>query len=144
MRSPLVLPVVLAAVACPAPAAAATFAAPVEPATIEPGCGYAGRDCLDGSRYHAGVDYHLPDDADEAVLASADGHVAVAARADEAASHDFGNVVVLEHALPGGGRISTAYAHLREPPAVAAGACGVAEASLELPLSPPAFTAVTT
>jgi hypothetical protein len=114
--------VVALAVLAPAPAVAATFRAPVEPATIEPGCDYGDTECLDTGRRHAGVDY-LPDDSDEPILASADGVVRIAARAGSDASHDFGNVVVLEHTLPNGDRVSTVYAHLREAPAVAPGDC---------------------
>ena len=121
---PLLAPVLVAALAALAPsaAAAATFRAPVDPPTIEPGCDYGDTACLDTSRRHAGVDY-LPDDADEPILASADGIVRVAARAGSDASHDFGNVVVLEHTLPDGDRVSTLYAHIREAPSVGRGDC---------------------
>lgn len=115
--------VVLAAACAAAPAAgAATFAPPVEPPTIEPGCDYGDTECLDPSRRHAGVDY-LPDESPEPVVASADGVVRVAARSGSDDSHDFGNVVVLEHALPEGGNVSTVYGHLRDAPAVRAGEC---------------------
>ena len=118
----LVLLMVLLAAALPAPAAGATFAAPVDPPRIEDGCDYAGRGCLDRRLHHAGVDY-LPSRADEPVRASADGIVRIAAAAGTDASHDFGHVVVLEHTLPEGGRVSTVYAHLRERPAVRPGDC---------------------
>jgi hypothetical protein len=106
------------ALLAPAPAGAAPFAAPVEPLIVDPGCDYADRDCLDPNRYHAGIDY-LPDDASEPILASADGIVRVAARAGSEASHDFGNVVVLEHAE----HVSTVYGHMRDAPSVDAGDC---------------------
>jgi hypothetical protein len=122
---PLVVPItvaaLVAAVAAPT-AGAATFAAPVEPATIERGCDYGDRECLDPSSRHAGVDY-LPHESPEPILASADGIVRVAAEAGSDASHDFGHVVVLEHTLPGGGRVSTVYGHLRDRPAVRPGDC---------------------
>jgi hypothetical protein len=108
--------------ALPGAAEAATFAAPVEPATIEAGCDYGDTECLDTERRHAGVDY-LPDQSSEPVLASADGVVRIAAESGEDASHDFGHVVVLEHTLPGGGRVSTVYAHLRDAPTVEPGDC---------------------
>jgi hypothetical protein len=119
---------VLAGVCAPA-AGAATFRAPVQPATVEPGCDYGDTECLDPSRRHAGVDY-LPDQSPEPILASADGIVRIAASASEDASHDFGNVVVLEHTLAEGGRVSTVYAHLREEPSVEPGACVRAGAPL--------------
>jgi hypothetical protein len=122
MRAPFAMALVAALTATAPAASAATFAAPVEPATIEPGCDYGDTECLDPGRRHAGVDY-LPDDSTEPVLAAADGVVRIAAVAGSDASHDFGNVVVLEHALPGGGRVSTVYAHLREAPAVERGDC---------------------
>lgn len=124
MRSPLAPMLVALAMAglCPPASGAATFAAPVQPATIEPGCGYGDTRCLDTTRRHAGVDY-LPDESPEPVLASADGIVRIAARASDHASHDFGNVVVLEHTLAAGGRVSTVYAHLREEPSVEPGDC---------------------
>ena len=103
-------------------AAAATFAAPVQPALIEPGCDYGDTECLDRGSRHAGVDY-LPDESPEPVLASADGVVRIAAADGTDASHDFGNVVVLEHTLAEGGRVSTVYGHLRERPAVRVGDC---------------------
>jgi hypothetical protein len=118
------LPLLLLAttLAAAAPAHGATFIAPVQPPTIEPGCDYGDTECLDPGRRHAGVDY-LPDDEEEPVLASADGIVRMAARADSDASHDFGNVVVLEHRLPDGSRVATVYAHLREAPSAAPGDC---------------------
>ena len=112
----------LLAAAIPAPAAAATFAAPVQPATIEAGCDYGDAECLDTGRRHAGVDY-LPDASHEPVLASADGIARIVASANSDASHDFGNVVVLEHTLAEGGRVSTVYAHLREGATVEQGDC---------------------
>lgn len=122
MRPPVVpLAAVLAALV-PAPAGAATFAAPVQPATIENGCDYGDGECFDTSRRHAGVDY-LPDDSSEPILASADGFVRVVAAESSDESHDFGNVVVLEHTLPGGGHVSTVYAHLRDLPRLRAGDC---------------------
>ena len=121
---PLLPPIAVAVLvaALPAPAAAATFAAPVQPATIEPGCDYGDTQCLDSGRRHAGVDY-LPDSSPEPILASADGIARIVAPASSDASHDFGNVVVLEHTLAEGGRVSTVYAHLREPATVATGDC---------------------
>lgn len=124
MRLPLAPMLVALAIAgaCAPAAGATTFAAPVRPATIEPGCDYGDTECLDPSRRHAGIDY-LPDESPESILASADGIVRVAASANEDASHDFGNVVVLEHTLAGGGRVSTVYAHLREEPPIEPGDC---------------------
>ena len=114
---------VLALAAAAAPAAgAATFAAPVDPPAIEPGCDYGDTECLDRGSRHAGVDY-LPDESSEPILASADGIVRIAAVVGSDASHDFGNVVVLEHTLAEGGRVSTVYAHMREEPPVRAGDC---------------------
>lgn len=123
MRSPLV-PMLVAALAAltPASAGAATFLAPVQPPAIEPGCDYGDTECLETGRHHAGVDY-LPDDSPEPILASADGIVRVAARVGSEASHDFGNVVVLEHTLPNGDRVATLYAHMREAPSVEPGDC---------------------
>ena len=118
----LLLALLALALVGPAPAGAATFAAPVQPAIVEAGCDYADTDCLDPNRRHAGVDY-LPDGPPDEVRAAADGIVRIAAEAGSDASHDFGHVVVLEHTLPGGGRVSTVYAHLRERPAVARGDC---------------------
>jgi hypothetical protein len=119
--APILVVLAVAGPAAPA-AAAATFAAPVQPATIEPGCDYGDTECLDRDRRHAGVDY-LPDESSEPILAAADGIVRIAAEDGTDASHDFGNVVVLEHALPEGGRVSTVYGHLREEPAVRPGDC---------------------
>lgn len=117
MRFALALAAALAAL-LPASAGAADYAAPVQPATIEEGCDYADRDCLDQGRYHAGVDY-LPDDSSEPILASADGIVRIVARDGTDDSHDFGNVVVLEHA----DHVSTVYAHLRDLPSLSVGDC---------------------
>jgi hypothetical protein len=103
----------------PASARAATFAAPVQPAVIEAGCDYRDTDCLTDEQ-HAGVDY-LPDDSNEPILASADGIVRIVAETGD--SHGFGNVVVLEHTLPGGGHVSTVYGHLRVPSSVKEGDC---------------------
>lgn len=123
MRS-AVAPLMAAALAAtlPAPAAAATFAAPVQPAVIEEGCDYGDTECLDPNSRHAGVDY-LADEPDEPILAAADGVVRIVADAGSDASHDFGHVVVLEHTLPGGGHVSTVYAHLRSRPTVRPGDC---------------------
>ena len=121
MRHAILLTLCLALPAAPA-ASGATFAAPVEPAIVERGCDYGDRECLDPSSYHAGVDY-LPGASPAYVRAAADGIVRIAAEAGSDASHDFGHVVVLEHTLPGGGRVSTVYAHLRERPAVEPGDC---------------------
>jgi hypothetical protein len=101
-----------------ASAGATPFAAPVEPLIVEPGCDYADRGCLDPNRYHAGIDY-LPDDSREPILASADGIVRIAARDGTGESHDFGNVVVLEHAE----HVSTVYGHMRDAPSVRVGDC---------------------
>jgi hypothetical protein len=120
---PLVVPLAAAVAALlPASAGAATFAAPVQPPTIERGCDYGDRECLDPSRRHAGVDY-LPDDSSEPILAAADGFVRIVAAEASDDSHDFGNVVVLEHTLPGGGHVSTVYGHLRALPALRSGDC---------------------
>jgi hypothetical protein len=123
MRFPVVTLLLTALIATsPAEAHAATFATPVEPFVVDRGCDYGDTTCSDPTRHHAGVDL-LPDESPEPVLASADGIVRIAESDASDASHDFGNVVVLEHTLPDGTHVSTVYGHMRDVPVVRPGGC---------------------
>lgn len=111
----------LTSLALAAPAAASTFRAPIEPPTIDPGCDFGSTSCAYPDRHHTGIDFLGDDPPNEAVRATADGFVRVAATEDE--SHGFGHAVILEHRLGDGREVYSLYGHLAEPPALTLGQC---------------------